>query len=123
VSRRSCIAIVYDRGLHQPDPYVPGQVQPNRYENNFYALVAHQLPWFGLEPYAMLEMGYLPLGSSDLSVTPSSGLNVHFSPSVLLKMQVLETLFNATRSGSKSPGTDLNDWDFTSFYSRLVLVF
>ncbi|MBV9948555.1 MAG: hypothetical protein JOZ69_17025, partial [Myxococcales bacterium] len=115
--------VVYDRGRREASFVVPGTFAPNRYENNGYLVVAQGLPWFGLEPYLMGEVTYLPFGGADLTVGLSAGLNVHFSPSVLLKTQLLRELWWAVRDDSRVPGDDPANLDYTSFYSRLVVVF
>jgi hypothetical protein len=117
--------VEYDVGQHELNFFNPTQQLPNRYESSVYAVVAQDLPWLGLEPYFMGEVGYFPIPISgvDTAFTPSVGLNIHFSPSVLLKTQLGRSFFFGTRTGTQVPGADAADQNSTSFYSRLVLVF
>jgi hypothetical protein len=93
-----------------------------------YGLVAYQLPWAGLEPYAYLEYNRgLSLGSAeprtgDFSqvVTMSSvGLNIHFTPATQLKMQYAHDVF----SDSDELGRDFTGTNIDLFSSRLVVSF
>jgi hypothetical protein len=117
--------VQYDSGQHELNLFNPTQQLPNRYESSVYAVVAQQLPWLGLEPYVMGEVGYfpIPLPGTDTTSALSVGLNIHFSPSVLLKTQLVRSFFFGTRSGSYVAGADPANEDFSAFYSRLVLVF
>jgi hypothetical protein len=116
--------VKYDTGKHEPNPNNPTLQLPNRYENGVFGVVAQQLPWAGLEPFVMLEMGHLPLFPGvDTPITPSVGLNIHVTPSVLVKTHLNRTFFTARRAETRIPGLDPSSYDATSFYSRLVLVF
>jgi hypothetical protein len=117
--------VQYDTGQHELNFFNPTQQLPNRYESSVYAVFAQELPWLGLEAYVMGEVGYfpIPIPGTDTAFTPSVGLNIHFTPSVLLKTQLGRSLFFGIRSGSHVAGADAADEDNTAFYSRLVLVF
>jgi hypothetical protein len=56
-----------------------------------YALVAYQLPWYGLEPFLMAEILRIPIPRAlpvgEGVVMPSVGLNVYFTPSTMLRTQ------------------------------------
>ena len=118
--------VQYDKGLHEAGNQLtaPGSFLPNRYETSAYLLVAHQLPVLGLEPFAVVDSIYGPLGVGDFVLAPSIGLNIHFNGSVQLKTQFGDGLFFDLR---KTPGnysnTDVASNDVYTLYSRLVLVF
>ncbi len=117
--------IDYDPGKHQPSTLTPGAFQPDQALANAYALVAHQLPFAGLEPYASLDLGFgskTELG--DAYVAPSMGLNVRFNASVMLKSQLTRAYFLETGDHAYGEGGyegSINNSSY--FYSRLVLVF
>jgi hypothetical protein len=115
----------YDVGQHEINPTNPTQFLPNRYETGGYAVIAQGLPWFGLEPYLMAEGGRLPfpIPGVDTAFTPSVGLNLHVHPSVLFKAQLLRSMFFSLRNSSKIPNLDVSDFNVTSLFTRLVLVF
>jgi hypothetical protein len=117
--------VVYDVGKHQISPVNPTLVLPNRYESSAYAVVAQGLPWLGLEPYLMAEVGHLPfpIPGADTAFTPSVGLNLHINPSVLFKAQLLRTMFFGLRNSSKIPNVDVSDSNVTGLFTRLILVF
>ncbi|MFW6050926.1 MAG: hypothetical protein ACODAU_07110 [Myxococcota bacterium] len=77
--------IVYDddkRGT------VFGSVAADRIDVGAYFLAAYRLPWAGLEPFVFLDFLKFPVGSvGEASLLPSAGLNIHFSPEVVLKFQ------------------------------------
>ena len=56
-----------------------------------YALVAYQLPWYGLEPFLMAEILRIPIPRAlpvgEGVVMPSVGLNLYFTPSTMLRTQ------------------------------------
>jgi hypothetical protein len=93
-----------------------------------YGLLAYQLPWAGLEPYAYIEYNRnLPLGSAEPRtgdvaqvVTMSSvGLNVHFTPAAQLKIQYAHDVF----SDVDDLGRDFTGTNIDFFSSRLVVSF
>jgi hypothetical protein len=117
--------VQYDSGQHEVNPANPTQQLSNRYDSSVYGVVAQDLPWLGLEPYFMGEVAYfpVPLPGADMVFSPSVGLNIHFSPAVVLKTQLVRSMFFGTRSSSSVAGADAANGDVSAFYSRLVLVF
>lgn len=99
---------------------VPGAIQPNRFRIGAYLLVAHQLPWWGLEPYLYAELNQQPWVVADGLFMPSAGLNVRFNPSTLLKLQYAPSYFFNWKH--EAPGeASLNN--VTSYMGRLVVAF
>jgi hypothetical protein len=83
-------------------------------------LVAHQLPWLGLEPFLWGEAVEEPIVFGDFFVIGSVGVNVHFNSSVQWKNQL--TRIALTNWLYQSPyDSSLNN--STSIYSRLVMAF
>jgi hypothetical protein len=114
--------ITYKPGKRQAGDllYAPGSFTPDAWQEAAYVLLAHQLPWLGLEPYVFLEAEEQPVEVGDFLVIPSVGFNLHFNASVQLKTQVqrvyfMDWLFNSPYDPS------LNN--VTSVYSRLVMAF
>jgi hypothetical protein len=99
---------------------VPGAMQPNRFRVGAYALVAHQLPWLGLEPYLYAELIEQPWIVADGVFMPSAGLNVHFNPSTLLKLQYAPSYFFNWKHEAAGEAS-LNN--VTSYMGRLVVAF
>lgn len=99
---------------------VQGGLEPDAWSFSVYALIAQQLPWWGLEPYMYAELLQQHWGLPDGVVVLGPGLNMRFSPSAMLKMQVSRAMFFDWID--EIPGDDsLNN--ATSFVSRLVLAF
>lgn len=99
---------------------VPGAIQPNRFRVGGYLLAAHQLPWWGLEPYLYAELIEQPWIVADGLFMPSAGLNVHFNPSTLLKLQYAPSYFFNWKH--EAPGeASINN--VTSYMGRLVVAF
>lgn len=103
----------------------PGAQTPDEILSTAYLIVAHQLPWAGLEPYVFAEGLHGPLGVSDTASVLSAGLNVHFTEATQLKTQVSRALFWNTRSDSDSNGiaSDPSLNNTTILVSRLVMAF
>ncbi len=99
---------------------VQGALEPDAWSFSVYALVAQQLPWWGLEPYMYAELLEQHWGLPDGVIVLGPGLNMRFSPSAMLKLQVSRAIFFDWLD--EVPGDDsLNN--ATSFVSRLVLAF
>lgn len=114
--------LVYEPGKRKVgDPlYAPGSLLPDAWQEAAYLLVANQLPWAGIEPYAFVEVEQQPVILGDLIVSASAGANVHFNPSVQLKTQVMRAFFmDALLDTPYDPSVN----NVTSFYSRLVMAF
>jgi hypothetical protein len=85
-----------------------------------YGLLAYQLPWAGLEPYAYFEYNRDLLPNVSQVVTMSSiGLNIHFTPATQLKVQYSHDEF----SDVDDLGRDLSGTDIDFLTSRLVVSF
>jgi hypothetical protein len=97
-----------------------GNMDPDSYRWDAYALAAYQLPWWGLEPYAYLEFMHYPSTRGDSAWIPSVGLNVHFNPAVQLKAQYARALFfDYVTESDRNPA----DNDAQNLAIRLVVSF
>lgn len=98
----------------------PGAIEPSRYRYGAYLLVAHQLPWYGLEPYLFAEINQQPWMLADGLFMPSAGLNIHFNPSALLKLQYAQSyFFNWKHEAQGDAGIN----DVTTYMARLAVAF
>src|ERR1019366_1661877 len=116
----------FDPGFHDlANPLdAAGAFQPNSIYTSAYVLVAHQLPFLGLQPYLLFDTIHGPFTTGDTGLGPSVGLNVRFNPSVMLKMQVLRALeFDFRKQPGNYPGLDIAKGNFTDAVARLVVVF
>lgn len=86
---------------------------------NTYGLLAYQLPWAGLEPYAYFEYSRDAIPGSQQVTLSSLGLNIHFTPATQLKLQYVHHQF----SDVDDLGHDFTDTQIDMFYSRLVVAF
>lgn len=97
-----------------------GVFTPDYLTWDVYALAAYRLPWWGLEPFVYFEMYRFPSFLSEGIVSPSVGLNIHFTPYAQLKTQYLQGRFinfgNPTTQSQR-------DHDFHLLMARLVLAF
>lgn len=113
--------IAYEPGKQEAaGSMVPGAMLPNRFRVGGYLLVAHQLPWWGLEPYLYAELIQQPWLVADGLFMPSAGLNVHFNPGTLLKLQYAPSYFFNWKY--EAPG-DASINDMTTYMGRLVVAF
>jgi hypothetical protein len=109
---------IYDEGKRAPGWY-PGAYFPDRVFWGTYALVAYRSDFAGLEPYIYGELDGNMIPTSQGIVTPSAGLNWHFSPAAQLKLQ-----YSYTRQFNfDDTGRDLSEEDLQFFASRLVVAF
>ena len=98
----------------------PGSYEADRYQQSAYLLVAHQLPWAGLEPYLYGEVFQQPTALGDGIANLSLGLNVRFNQSVTWKNQASRAFFfNWLEHAPGNPA----DNNVTSFYTRIVVAF
>lgn len=98
----------------------PGAYNADRWQLASYLVVAHQLPWWGLEPYFYGEILQQPWLLADGLGILSGGLNVRFTPSTMLKLQASQSLFfNARYTTAGDPSLN----DVTTLISRLVVAF
>ncbi len=113
-------SIRYTPGKRAPVSGPPGAGAPDQHAFSSYTLLAHRLPWGGLEPYTYLEFIHRPSPLGDSVIASSVGMNVHFTPAAQLKLQYSQVRFfdiASERLGEPS------DHDFAVFVSRLVLAF
>jgi hypothetical protein len=112
----------YTSGLRPAgDPiFSPGSVVGDRWQYSTYLLVAHQLPWLGLEPYLWAELLEGPSVLADGVFVGSLGLNIHFNPAVQLKTQFGRGIFFDWLYENPA---DASDDNLTQIYSRLVMAF
>ena len=102
---------------------VPNTQAPDGWRQAGYLLVAQQLPWLGLEPYVygeVMRQDWAIVG--DGLALASLGLNIHFTPSAMLKTQGTMSWFFKWKQEDAMPGDpSLNNAN--AFMSRLVLAF
>jgi hypothetical protein len=110
--------IEYDEGKRPIVWNVPGLFASNHDEWDFYALVAYQLPWGGLEPFVYAEAFSWPTPIGEGLLVASAGFNIHFTPSVQIKTQAAIIGFFREL---EQPSTLKRD--VLSLTSRLVLAF
>lgn len=114
---------VYDEGKRQDvgiSSPIPGGQEANAWSFASYLLVAHQLPWWGLEPYLYAEVLQQHWGLPDGLISPSVGLNIRFSPVAQFKFQASRGYFFDWLDDP--PGeTGINN--VTTVVSRLVLAY
>ncbi len=109
---------VYDQGKQEPG-WAPGTFFPSRVFWGAYALVAYDIGFAGFEPYVYGELDRNMLPTSQAILTPSVGLNVHFTPAAQLKLQYSHSKeFDVDDLGRDHSGQGL---DFLA--SRLVVAF
>jgi hypothetical protein len=113
---------VYATGQHEAGNmlYSPGAFSPNEWQESAYLLVAHQLPWGGIEPYLWGEAEEEPTIVGDAILIGSVGLNVHFNSSIQWKTQVSRIAF---KNWLFTSPYDISKNDVTAAYSRLVMAF
>ena len=97
-----------------------GYYAPDRSAWDAYVLGAYRLPWFGLEPYLWFEAMQEANDFADTVLVPSAGLNVHFTPAVLLKTQFARVLFLDSFTESNRDPSAL---DLSYLTSRFVVSF
>ncbi len=114
--------VKYDAGKREKvDPlFSTTGVSADAYFTTAYLIWAHQLPWAGVEPFVFGEVMRGTFGVSDSIATLSGGVNVHFTPTTLLKTQVTRALFfNQYASSADNP----SQHDTTVLFTRLVLAY
>jgi hypothetical protein len=91
----------------------------DRRELGAYLLAAYRLPWAGLEPFVFVDYAQWPSPLGDVIFLPSAGLNVHFTPVTLLKLQYsYVTFFDLSDHDTERIGEPLH---FAA--ARLVMAF
>ncbi|HSC88236.1 MAG TPA: hypothetical protein VLC09_13225 [Polyangiaceae bacterium] len=98
----------------------PGAYLPDRWQYGGYLTVAQQLPWWGLEPYVYGELLEQPWDLADGTGIISAGLNWHFTPATLLKLQAAQVyFFNWLYQAEGDPSMN----NVGSLSARLVVAF
>jgi hypothetical protein len=112
----------FTRGLRPPgDPiFARGSVEADKWQHSAYLLVAHQLPWLGLEPFVFSQLIQSPSILADGVFGGSVGLNIHFNPAIQLKTQFSRIVFFDWQY--EAPGDPSAD-NFTELLTRLVMAF
>ncbi len=109
----------YDRGHRGPAALEPPEyLDSDRIGYFGYAILAHRFGWF--EPYMMEDFQHIPTGRGDAALSTAPGVNVHFSPASLLKVQYgYVHFFNLI---AKNDG-DHSRNDFHDLAARWVMAF
>ncbi len=116
----------YDTGKHAPAVGLfapPGAKYASSLVQDGYVLVAQQLPWAGIEPWAMLEGVYGPSGVCDTIIFATGGINVHLSDSLLFKSEVNRTSLLNLRNDPAVDGATIAKNNATLVQARLVLTY
>ncbi len=109
---------VYDKGKHEVGWY-PGAFFPSRIFWGTYALLAYDTGFAGLEPYLYAELDRNMYPVSQGILTPSVGLNIHFTESAQLKLQYSY----AKQFDFDDLGRDLSQQYLSFLATRLVVAF
>jgi len=73
--------------------FLPGALEPDKWQLGGYLTVAQQLPWFGLEPYFYGEVMQQPWVAADGLLMLSAGFNWRFTAAAMLKAQATRSMF------------------------------
>jgi hypothetical protein len=117
--------VVYTKGKRAPANFLagPGGLEADRWMTGGYLIVAHELPWFGLEPFIFADLSQIPVLVATLPdglFDASIGLNWHINSAITLKNQVLRAVFFNWLYDSPAKASANNA---TNFYTRLVIAF
>lgn len=128
-------SVAYDEG-HRAPPYAQpgvfnitntsfargftGVYAPDTNQWDAYLLVAYQLPWLGIEPFAYAEFYRWPTPVGDGIWVASAGLNVHLGSSALIKLQYA---FDHAFADVDKPFESQNSPEIHLLATRLVLAF
>lgn len=108
------------RGAPSQNSAVSNSVNADDWAFGGYIVVAQRLKFWGLEPYLYGDIMQQNRGFPDGIVTAGPGLNVHFNPSAMLKLQASRgVVFDWTED---LPG-DASSNNTDSFVSRIVIAF
>jgi hypothetical protein len=103
------------------DPvYGAGSFETDKWQHSAYLLVAHQLPWAGIEPFLFGELMQAPSVVGDGVLVGSAGVNVHFNTAIQWKTQVTRGVFFDWAYESPYDNSVNN---LTAAYSRVVMAF
>jgi hypothetical protein len=116
--------LIYTPGKRLPgNPlFGAGAVEADRWMSGGYLIVAHWLPWGGLEPFVFLELSQTPPSAvvPDGIFLGSFGLNWHINSAITWKNQLGHAwLFDWLYDSSTKAGAH----DPTTIYTRLVMAF
>lgn len=108
---------VFDEGLRR-DSF--GAPEADTISAGAYALVAYRFRDPGIEPFASFELLRIPLRILEAVVSPTVGVNLHFTPSTSLRFQyaMLQAI-----DLEDTPNSDSEDLYLHSVASRLVVAF
>lgn len=108
------------RGVPSPESEVYNAVPADDWSFGGYLVVAQRLPFWGLEPFLYGDVMQQNRAFPDGIVTAGPGLNVHFNPSALLKLQASRGIvFDWTEELPSDAGRN----NTSSFVARVVLAF
>jgi hypothetical protein len=99
----------------------PGAFVPDSKETAGYVMVAHQLPFLKLEPFAMIDFIHAPTPVAELFMVYSVGFNVRFNPAVTWKTQFGYVTMYDVHGTEPALAPEKNN--LGNLASRLVLVF
>lgn len=88
-----------------------------------YVIVAHQLPWAGLEPWVMAETLTGPLALADTALIFSGGINAHITDSVLFKSEFKEARFYNFRNDPDIDEAAMRRNNLRGVQARLVIAY
>lgn len=77
--------VIYEDGKREVAG--PGVFSSDAMHVGAYLMAAYQLPWWSLEPLAMIEWVRFPNIIAEDAVLPSVGLNIYFAPTMTLRVQ------------------------------------
>lgn len=108
------------RGVPSPESEVYNAVPANDWAFGGYLIIAQRLNFWGLEPYLYGDMMQKNRAFADGTVTAGPGLNVHFNPSAMLKLQATRGIvFDWTEDLPSDASRNNTD----SFVARVVIAF
>jgi hypothetical protein len=112
----------YEEGKRPPAGFLtPASVlTPDSVRFSAYALVAHQLPFWGLEPYLYGEVLQQTWEFPDGFVVLAPGLNIRFTPAAQLKLQASRAVFFNWMQDYEG---DLSRNNVTNVAARIVLAY
>jgi hypothetical protein len=113
----------YEQGKRPPPSVtspIPGAQRADDWRYSAYVLLAHELPWWRIEPYVYVELMQQNFELPDGLVNFAPGFNVYFNPATQLKVQASHVrLFDWTEDLPGDPGIHTS----SSVVGRIVLAF
>jgi hypothetical protein len=111
----------WEDGKRPPATFMdPGATMADHWRFGTYGLVAHQLPFWGLEPYLYGEVIQQRWDFPDGFYTVAPGFNVRFTPSAMLKVQGSRSEFFDWMEEYRGDTSENTVWNFVA---RAVLAF